>query len=250
MYKIPANTLFTGQSLVYMPECHSTNAEALKVLQSNVQVAEGTVIITDNQTAGRGQRGNTWESEAGRNLTFSLILKPSFLHPKDQFQLNMAVSLGLYDYLTSQVTGVKIKWPNDMMLGNHKTCGMLIENQISGQQIHSSIVGIGLNVNQKIFSFPTPTSMAIKKGHTFDLNEALAELLQWIEARYLQLRSHIDLKEEYVTALYGRGERRSFKSGEEVFEGVIIGIDAVGLLEVNVGSGKRYFDLKQIQLLR
>lgn len=250
MYKIPANTLFTGQKLVYVPECHSTNAEALTLLQNTPQVAEGTVIITDNQTAGRGQRGNTWESEAGKNLTFSLILKPTFLHPKDQFKLSMAVSLGLYDYLTSQVTDVKIKWPNDMMLGNQKTCGMLIENQISGQHIQSSIVGIGLNVNQQSFSLPTPTSVAIKKGHEFVLNEVLAELLQWIEGRYLQLRANIDLKDDYVNALYAKGERRNFKSGEEVFEGIITGIDHVGLLEVEVGNGKRYFDLKQIQILQ
>jgi BirA family biotin operon repressor/biotin-[acetyl-CoA-carboxylase] ligase len=232
-----------------MPECHSTNAEALKVLQANTQVAEGAVIITDNQTAGRGQRGNMWESEAGKNLTFSIILKPTFLHPKDQFKLNIAVSLGLYDYLTSQVTDVKIKWPNDMMLGYQKTCGILIENQIIGQQVQSSIIGIGLNVNQRSFSLSTATSMAIKKGHSFDLNEALVELLQWIEARYLQLRSHIDLKAQYVAALYGAGEKRKFKSGEEVFEGVITGIDSVGLLGVSITGGKRYFDLKQIQFL-
>lgn len=249
MYKIPANTLFMGQSLVYVPECHSTNGEALTVLQNNTQVAEGAVIITDNQTVGRGQRGNTWESEAGKNLTFSIILKPVFLQPKDQFKLNMAVSLGLYDYLTSQVSDVKIKWPNDMMLDDRKTCGMLIENQINGQQIISSIVGIGLNVNQQSFSLSTPTSLSIKKSHEFDLNEALAELLQWIEARYLQLRSNIDLKEEYVTALYGAGEKRNFKSGDEVFEGVITGIDSVGLLEVEIGGNKKYFDLKQIQLV-
>lgn len=249
MYKIPANTLFTGQSLVYMPECHSTNAEALTVLQNNQQVAEGMVIITDNQTAGRGQRGNTWESEAGKNLTLSVILKPTFLHPKDQFKLNVAVSLGLYDYLTSQVSDVKIKWPNDMMLGNQKTCGMLIENQISGHQILSSIVGIGLNVNQQNFSVPSATSVAIKKGHEFDLNQVLGELLQCIEGRYLQLKANINLKEEYVNALYAKGENRSFKSGGESFEGVITGIDHVGLLEVRVDNGKRYFDLKQIQLV-
>jgi BirA family biotin operon repressor/biotin-[acetyl-CoA-carboxylase] ligase len=136
-----------------------------------------------------------------------------------------------------------------MMLGNQKTCGMLIENQVSGQQIQSSIIGIGLNVNQEDFSVPTAISMARMKGHAFDLNEALAELLQWIEARYLQLRSHIDLKDAYEAALYGAGEKRSFKSGDEVFEGVISGIDSGGLLEVNAADGKRYFDLKQIQFL-
>lgn len=239
-----------GQSLVYMPECHSTNAEALKLLQNNPQVTEGTLVITDNQTAGRGQRGNTWESDAGKNLTFSIVLKPTFLLAKDQFRLNMAVSLGLFDYLTSQLTDVKIKWPNDMMLGNQKTCGMLIENQLSGQQIQHSIVGIGLNVNQEHFSLPTPTSMFIKKGHAFDLNDALAELMQWIEGRYLQLRATIDLKEDYLNALYGRGEKRSFKSGEAVFEGMITGIDSVGLLEVEVSGHRRYFDLKQIQFLQ
>jgi BirA family biotin operon repressor/biotin-[acetyl-CoA-carboxylase] ligase len=238
-----------GQSLVYVPECHSTNSGALKLLQSNAQVAAGTVIITDNQTAGRGQRGNTWESEAGKNLTFSIILKPTFLHPKEQFRLNIAVSLGLYDYLTSQVPNVKIKWPNDMMLGDQKTCGMLIENQISGQQIQSCIIGIGLNVNQESFSMPTATSMAAKKGHAFELNEAFAELLQRVEARYLQLRSNISLREEYVAALYGAGEKRRFTSGDEVFDGMISGIDSAGLLEVEVEGGKRYFDLKQIQFL-
>lgn len=249
MYKIPANTLFMGQKLVYVPECHSTNAEALRLLENTSLVSEGTVVITDNQTAGRGQRGNTWESEAGKNLTFSIILKPAFLNPNDQFQLSMAVALGLYDYLTLQVDGVKIKWPNDMMLGDQKTCGMLIENQISGQHIQSSIVGIGLNVNQESFLLPTATSMAVKKGHSFVLNDALAELLQWIEARYLQLRSRIDLKEEYVAALYGRGETRSFKRGEEIFEGIITGIDSIGMLEVETNKGKRYFDLKQIQMI-
>jgi BirA family biotin operon repressor/biotin-[acetyl-CoA-carboxylase] ligase len=238
-----------GQSLVYMPECHSTNAEALRLIQNDPQLAEGTLVITDNQTSGRGQRGNTWESEAGKNLTFSIVLKPGFLYVKDQFQLNIAVSLGLFDHLTSQLDHVKIKWPNDMMLDDQKTCGMLIENQISGQQIQHSIVGIGLNINQVSFSLPTPTSMAVKKGHTFVLNDVLAELLQCIEARYLQLRAQLDLKAEYIAALYGAGERRMFKSNQETFEGTITGIDAVGLLEVEVSGGRRYFDLKQIQFL-
>lgn len=249
MYKIPANTLFTGQTLVYMPECHSTNAEALALLQRSRPVAEGTVVITDNQMAGRGQRGNTWESEPWRNLTFSIILKPTFLHPKDQFALNMAVSLGLYDYLIAQTADAKIKWPNDMMLGNKKTCGILIENQVSGRQIQSTIVGIGLNVNQLRFDVPTATSLAINRGHEFDLNRVLPELLERIEARYLQLRTGMNLRTEYIEALYGRGERRKFKTGDKIFEGVISGIDAAGLLEVEIDSGKRYFDLKQVQLV-
>lgn len=249
MYKIPANTLFTGQSLVYVPECHSTNAEAARMLQTNPATAEGSVVVTDNQTAGRGQRGNTWESEPGKNLTFSLVLKPVFLLAKDQFKLNMAISLALYDYLHKQVPNASIKWPNDMMLDNQKTCGILIENQISGQTIQHSIVGIGLNVNQKSFALSTATSLAIKKGYDFILNDVLTELLQCIEGRYLQLRSGIALKEEYLRALYGAGEARRFQSGEEVFDGMITGVDAIGRLEVAVSGCKRYFDLKEIKFL-
>lgn len=250
MYKIPANTLFMGQSLVYVPECHSTNAEAARLLQANPAMAEGCVVITDNQTAGRGQRGNAWESEPGRNLTFSLMLKPLFLQAKDQFRLNIAISLALHDYLREQVPHAKIKWPNDMMLGNQKTCGILIENQVGGQTIQHSIVGIGLNVNQENFSVPTATSMALKKGHDFVLNDVLAEVLQCIEARYLQLRSSIELKEEYLLALYGAGELRKFQSGDEVFDGTITGVDGAGRLEVEVKGTKRYFDLKQIRYLQ
>lgn len=249
MYKIPANTLFMGQTLVYVPECHSTNAEAARMLHTNPATAEGSVVITSNQTAGRGQRGNTWESEPGKNLTFSLILKPVFLLAKDQFKLNIAVSLALHDYLREQVPHAKIKWPNDMMLGNQKTCGILIENQLAGQTIQHSVVGIGLNVNQESFALPTATSIAIKKGHDFILNDVLAELLQCIEARYLQLRSSIDLKEEYLHALYGAGELRKFQSGDEEFDGTITGVDASGRLEVEVKGSKRLFDLKEIKFL-
>jgi BirA family transcriptional regulator, biotin operon repressor / biotin---[acetyl-CoA-carboxylase] ligase len=249
LYKIPANTLFIGQSLVYVPECHSTNAEAVRLLQANAAIAEGTVVLTDNQTAGRGQRGNTWESEPGKNLTFSLILKPVFLLAKDQFKLNMAISLALHDYLREQVPHAKIKWPNDMMLDTQKTCGILIENQLAGQTIQHSIVGIGLNVNQQRFALPTATSVAIKKGYDFVLNDVLAELLQCIEARYLQLRAQISLTEEYLAALFGMNEQREFAVGEDVFEGVITGVDTIGRLEVDVHGSKRYFDLKEVRFL-
>ncbi|HEU5289705.1 MAG TPA: biotin--[acetyl-CoA-carboxylase] ligase, partial [Cyclobacteriaceae bacterium] len=102
-----------GHSLVFMPECHSTNDEASRLIESSSHVMEGMVVITNNQTSGRGQRGNTWVSEPGKNLTFSLLIKPTFLNAQDQFLLNKAFSLGLYDYLNATLQGtVKIKWPN------------------------------------------------------------------------------------------------------------------------------------------
>ena len=252
MYKIPANTLFMGHSVVFMPECHSTNDEASRLIESSSHVLEGTVIITDNQTSGRGQRGNTWVSEPGKNLTFSLLVKPMFLNAQDQFLLNKAFSLGLYDYLSSALKGaVKIKWPNDMVVNEKKICGILIENQIQGQNIHNSIVGIGLNVNQENFSMPTATSMKVLEDKDFNLQNVLPELMGFLEKRYLQLRSGNleELNSEYLSALYWLGEKHLFKKAEEIFEGTITGIDPYGKLKVHVDGTTEYFELKQIQFL-
>jgi BirA family transcriptional regulator, biotin operon repressor / biotin---[acetyl-CoA-carboxylase] ligase len=241
-----------GHSLVFMPECHSTNDEAARLLESYANTVEGTVIITNNQTSGRGQRGNTWTSESGMNLTFSLLMKPSFLALKDQFMLNKVFSLGLYDYLREALSGVvKVKWPNDMMVNNKKICGMLIENHIHGQHIQYSIVGIGLNVNQLSFPVATATSMKLEQDQEFTLEETLSELLSCLEKRYLQLRSGQveQLDQDYVAALYWVGENHLFKKADEIFEGAIRGVDANGRLKVYADGTTEYFDLKQIQFL-
>ncbi len=242
-----------GHSLVFMPECHSTNDEASRMIESSNSVLEGTVVITNNQTSGRGQRGSTWLSESGKNLTFSVLIKPTFIHVKDQFQLNQAFSLGLLDYLKAELmTEIKIKWPNDVMVSDKKACGILIENHIQGQQIQHSIVGIGLNVNQNIFSIPTATSMKLLKGNSFLLEDVLPELLGCIETRYLQLRSgNLEkLNKDYLTALYWIRERHLFKKEDKIFEGEIVGVDSFGKLKINVDGTTEYFEVKEIQFLK
>ena len=241
-----------GHSLVFMPECHSTNDEASRLIESNNNALDGTVVITNNQLSGRGQRGNTWLTEHGKNLTFSILIKPSFLLAKEQYYLNKVFSLGLFDYLTKNLEAeVKIKWPNDMMVSGKKICGMLIENHLQGQQIRHSIVGIGLNVNQQNFSVSTATSMGLQSGEEFLLDQALPELLECLEMRYLQLRSGKldELDREYEKSLYWIGERHLFKKSDEIFEGVISGVDESGKLKVNIDGTTEYFDLKQIQFL-
>ena len=149
MYKIPANTLFVGKNLVFVPDCPSTNTLALQITQQS-PAKEGTLVITDNQTAGKGQRGNVWEAEPRQNLTFSLILKPGFLAVSKQFYLNVVICLALKDYLMEKISRtVYIKWPNDILVHEKKISGVLIENQLQGAHISNSIVGIGLNMNQK-----------------------------------------------------------------------------------------------------
>ncbi|WP_236612907.1 biotin--[acetyl-CoA-carboxylase] ligase [Cesiribacter andamanensis] len=130
MYNSPADTLFIGSSIIYLPECHSTNTAALHLLE-NESLPEGAVLITDKQTAGRGQRGNNWEASPGQNLTFSVVLRPRFLPIRDQFLLTISISLAIYDLLTDlQVPALSIKWPNDLYCGTKKIGGILIESSL------------------------------------------------------------------------------------------------------------------------
>ncbi|SHH72928.1 BirA family transcriptional regulator, biotin operon repressor / biotin-[acetyl-CoA-carboxylase] ligase [Chryseolinea serpens] len=248
MYKIPASTLFLGKNLVFVPECHSTNTLALQLCQ-NSGPAEGTLVITPNQTAGRGQRGNGWEAEPGKNFTFSLILKPATLALKDQFYLNIFTSLALRDYLAAKgCTAVRVKWPNDIYVGSKKICGILVESQISGNKFSHVVVGIGLNVNQQKFGTETATSLSILTGMQFDLQAELESLLKFLEARYLQLREGkmALLMEDYLKVLYGLNTPLSFEVEGVLAEGMIVGVDESGRLRVLMEGRERVFGVKEV----
>jgi BirA family biotin operon repressor/biotin-[acetyl-CoA-carboxylase] ligase len=253
VYKIPANTLFIGKNMVYMPECHSTNALAAELAQKK-SLPEGTLVITDHQTAGKGQRGNSWLSSPGMNFTFSLVLKPAFLPPANQFLLTMTISIGICDYLTRFLSGgsVKVKWPNDVMANDKKICGILIENQIQGGSIGSSIVGVGLNMNQTQFDLEKATSLKLETRQDFDLKTELEMLLSSIEARYLLLRegNFEKIKSEYLNHLYWIDEPHAFIVNGHPVDGVIEGVDDEGRLQVEVGGKLQQFNLKEIQFVR
>ena len=249
MYKIPANTLFVGKNLVFVPDCPSTNTLALEMSQQST-AKEGTIVITDHQTAGRGQRGNHWEAEPRQNLTFSLILKPNFLAVNKQFYLNVVLCLALKDYLKEKTSRtVHIKWPNDILVHEKKISGVLIENQLQGHGIANSVAGVGLNVNQKNFGTSTATSLSLLTGSTHDLSEELSELLSLIEGRYLQLRAgdYDLLMEEYLACLYRRHERRTYSSTDSTFEGEIVDVDEWGRLRIRTNDGLKVFNVKEIR---
>ena len=246
MYKIPANTLFMGQTLVFMPECHSTNDEVASLANEK---PEGFVVITNSQTKGRGQRGNSWITEPGKNLTFTILLKPGFLQANEQFALTQAMALGITDFLQQHVKGIiKIKWPNDILINNKKICGVLIENVLRGTAIQQSIVGIGLNVNQENFVLPHATSLIQLANRPFALPELFNSLLEKIEVRYLQLRNdRYGIHSDYLQALHWLHESHSFKTGEKQFTGVITGIDAVGRIKIITQTGEEVFGMKEIE---
>jgi len=252
LYKIPARTLFMGKNFVFVPECHSTNDLAHSLcLQPGAN--EGTVVITQNQTKGRGQQGNNWESAPGMNLTFSLILKPFFLAVGDQFYLNIIASLAIADYLRRKsVHDVSIKWPNDVIAAGRKISGILIENQISGTSFSHVVMGIGLNINQQKFAVDTATSVALLTGREHPLQDELETLLEMLEARYLQLRQSdlAPLRVEYLRNMFWFGEVHTFAAGNDVFQGTIAGIDGSGKLVIKHNGVSRAFSLKEVSFVR
>ena len=254
MYNIQPNTLFTGKLINYLPSCHSTNDIAVQMIQSENMVFEGTVIITDNQTAGRGQRGNIWEACTGENLTFSLILKPNFLKASDQFQLNVAVSMGVLDFLSEFIDeNLKVKWSNDIYVGDKKMGGILIENSLQGYQIGHSIIGIGLNINQTEFSNERATSLRkiTQNPLKYDLSELLKKLLENIEINYLKIKSrqYESLKVGYLSNLFRFEEYHYFKKNGQQFLGRITGIDETGKLGIETDGNVIYFDFKEVEFV-
>lgn len=230
-----------------MPECQSTNT-LLADLTTRSDLPEGTLVITANQTAGRGQRGNTWTVTPGLNLTFSILFKPVFLHPANQFALVIATSLAVSDYLRRKSVYPEIKWPNDVLVQEKKIAGMLIENSIAGETLQQSIVGIGLNINQQEWPIATATSLAMQTKKLYDLREELPILLSVLEERYLALRAGEteDQKKEYLNHLYGIGKALTFDAGGTTFPGTIETIDQAGRLVIRSAEGTRSFSNKEV----
>lgn len=250
MYKIYPKTLFIGQIIQYLPSCQSTNDEAATLI-AQTDPAEGTLVITDHQTAGRGQRGNQWEAQAGQNITFSLILKPMFLSATEQFWLNIAISLGICDGLQPLIgDSLRIKWPNDLYVHDQKLGGILIENTLHGHHIAWSVVGMGINVNQTEFGYSTATSLQRQNPllNAYDLPGLIGRLCETLEQRYLQLRTgqRDTLKNQYLQLLYRYQQPHNFEADSHVFRGLITGIDSVGRLGILIDGQIRYFDFKEV----
>lgn len=145
---------------IWLDKTTSTNS-ALAAIANECE--HGTVIATHNQTAGRGQRGNTWEAQPGENLTFSILLRPLHISPRDQFAISEIVSVAIVNVLRNYITTqpIAIKWPNDIYVNDLKICGILIENALSASCITHSIAGIGINVNQQHFLSDAPNPVSI-----------------------------------------------------------------------------------------
>lgn len=251
---LDTNTQFIGKVLHSFDELPSTNLLAMELL-SKSRPTEGTVISTYNQTAGRGQIGRTWESEPGKNLTISIFFYPNFLPAIHNFQLNKTFALGIRDAVASCIpeSSVKVKWPNDIYVDNRKISGILIQNMLQKSQIQSTVLGIGLNVNQAHFdTAPNATSLFLETNHPFNLDHTLQKICYYLEYRYMQLKAgqYDNLHTDYLKYLYRREEPTLFQRKDlSVFQGTITGIDPSGRLIIISDAGEEYFDLKEIQFI-
>ena len=222
------------------------------------ETEEFTVIVARSQTAGIGQRGNHWEAETGKNITFSIVMKPTWLPTADQYQLTKAVSLGITDRLMPLVAEgerrVRIKWPNDIYVDDKKICGILITHRIAGGQIAASVVGIGLNVNQEAFPswVPNPTSLKLLTGQEWALDEVLERLLKCIANRYRELQdSPIGaLDAPYLQMLLRRGEEALYGYQGHVIRATLLDVNRYGHLQLITDTGERLScQLKEIKFL-
>ncbi len=251
-------TLFVGQNSIYLKSVHSTNSYATELLR-RIKPIEGTLIYTFDQQKGRGQRGNKWESEPYKNVASSFILYPNFLQVSQQFLLNKITSLAVADLMAELVKSsggeqkIKIKWPNDIYVGNRKIAGILIENALRESSIQNTVVGIGININQTIFS-PNinATSLVLLINKEFELMQVMELLCEFMEARYLQLKSSMreGIDTAYLQQLYQLEEWCSYISTDLLFEGKIVGVSISGKLQVQIKSGAvKEFDMKEIKFV-
>lgn len=232
----------------------STNTY-LRQFYSENNVVDYTVVLASKQNKGRGQMGSVWMSDSGKNLTFSVFKGLRGLQIDHVFFLSIVTSLAVINTLRSlNMSGLKIKWPNDILSYNQKICGILIENVIKNSQLDSCIIGIGLNVNQTEFSsLPKASSLKLITGITYDLDEVLNQIIENLKIQFAILRDgkRDALKIDYESYLYRNNKPSTFKDSEgTLFTGFIKGVSKAGklkvLLEANI---TKEFDIKEITLM-
>ncbi len=241
---------------IYLEETDSTNNYIQQLLAEKKEVDEGMLVWTEFQTSGRGQNQNKWESERGKNLTFSLLLSPDFVPVTEQFILSQIASLGVVDFLSSfcELTDLSIKWSNDVYWKDKKICGMLIENLISGRSISHTILGIGININQTAFKSNAPNPVSVRQitGKSYNLNLAITAVREAILKRYMQLLrdEKVQIRKDYFNCLYrGKGYFR-YKDNSGEFLACIKDIRENGLLVLETNSGEeRVYAFKEVSFI-
>ena len=245
--------MIPGKFWIY-EQLASTNDQA-KHLVINEEIPEGSVVLAYEQTKGRGQRDTTWHSDAGKSLTFSIVLFPGFPEADEQFLLNQAVTTGILEVMRAEITDTqwRIKWPNDIYAGRKKLGGILIENSLEGKKLGHSIVGIGLNINQEYFpdGLPNPVSLYQLDGRMRKLKSFAIQVTTSVYEKYRVLQSgdHQSVQADYLENLYLYQKWHTFKGIEnQRFRGKITGLCKDGRLIITDPAGQdTRFSFKEVR---
>ncbi|MDR0907617.1 MAG: biotin--[acetyl-CoA-carboxylase] ligase [Rikenellaceae bacterium] len=214
----------------------------------------GDVVVADHQTAGRGQRGHRWASPRGENLMFSAVLDTRFLLVTEQFLLLQTVALALTDMLAGYGLDARIKWTNDIYVGDRKITGVLIDHTIRDGRLARSGVGVGINVLQTAFEewLPNPTSMKLEAGREFDRGEVLEQFMQCLTARYEMLRGgdREQILADYHSKIYRLGVPAEYELPDGGrFTGIIRGIKPSGDLIIENAGGTKCYLFREVQFV-
>ena len=242
--------------LIHINETNSTN-NYLQSLCSEQKVEELTVVVADFQTSGRGQRGNSWESDPGKNLLFSTVIFPEFLEARRQFLISQVISLAIKEELDTYTTDISIKWPNDIYWKEKKICGMLIENDLMGRNISQSIVGIGININQEEFhsSAPNPVSLRQITQKETDRMEVLNSVLEHIINLYSRIENRetdiiTKIQEYYLKAQYRKEGYHPYCDAKGEFTAKLIRVEPDGHLILKDKNGSlRKYTFKEVKYI-
>jgi BirA family biotin operon repressor/biotin-[acetyl-CoA-carboxylase] ligase len=249
-------------SRINLPAVDSTNSFVRAMLQEEAtgQVVSAnsfsgfTLVVADDQTKGRGQQGNGWETEKGKNLTFSLLCHPDFILASRQWLISQCMAVAIQQTLSRYVEGVEVKWPNDIYVGDHKISGTLIECDLQGKHISNCIIGVGININQTVFrsDAPNPTSLQLLTGRPHDREEILSSLLSQFQYYYAQLQEGREdtIRQLYMQHLYRREGFHRYRDVRGVFLAEIADVEPTGHLRLRFEDGNvvRY-ELKEVQFI-
>jgi BirA family biotin operon repressor/biotin-[acetyl-CoA-carboxylase] ligase len=238
--------------IIHVDVCESSNQEALKfteLLKSHTEFA----ISVKKQLAGRGMGANSWHATVGKNITVSFVKYPRFLTPDKQFYLSMAASLAVHDILAEIGVKSRIKWPNDILVGDEKICGILIENQIANNKIENTRIGIGVNVNENKFPFEiqNPVSL-IQLGFDVSPDDLVYELADTMDKWYYRLKEgqFSQIKKQYLAQLLGYKKYRKYQDNSGQFEAKIIDVNELGYLILQDKSHNiREYEMKAVKMI-
>ena len=244
--------------LICLDETDSTNNYLTALCDSDEHVKELSTVVADFQSAGKGQRGNSWESEKGRNLLFSFVMYPDFVKAREQFILSEIISLSVKEALDCHISDVSVKWPNDIYWQDKKICGMLIENVLNAEGcVARCIAGIGLNINQQTFlsDAPNPVSLSQITGKEEDLHAVLTDVLLFVSRYYEDLKHNPEvftqyLSEKYNQSLYRREGVFPFRDAQGLFHASILRVEPDGRLHLlDTEGNERSYLFKEVQFI-